>query len=120
MSGLFAENAETLLGKGSNIYGQELMGATDAGDISSLMPFIHLSTGGYTGNAHSKEFTICDKEMAYVMPAKAMAMTVIDLLWDDAAMAKRIKADHTPKFTRETYLRFWEQFSAGNVDQRSF
>lgn len=120
MSGLFAENAETLLGKGSNIYGQELMGATDAGDISSLMPFIHLSTGGYTGNAHSKEFTICDKEMAYVMPAKAMAMTVIDLLWDDAATAKRIKAEHTPKFTRETYLRFWEQFSTGNVEQRSF
>jgi len=120
MSDLFAANAETLLGAGSNIYGQELMGATDAGDISSLMPFIHLSTGGYIGNAHSKEFTICDKEMAYVMPAKAMAMTVIDLLWDGAAQAKRIKAGYTPKFSRESYLQFWDRFSAGTAERDSF
>ncbi|NLU24649.1 MAG: amidohydrolase [Clostridiales bacterium] len=120
MSDLFAENGEALLGKGSNIYGQELIGATDAGDISSLMPFIHLSTGGYTGNAHSKEFTICDKEMAYVMPARAMAMTVIDLLWDGAAEARRIKESYTPKFTRDSYLNFWDQFTAGTIDHRSF
>lgn len=120
MSDLFAENGEALLGKGSNIYGQELIGATDAGDISSLMPFIHLSTGGYTGNAHSKEFTICDKEMAYVMPARAMAMTVIDLLWDGAAEAQRIKESYTPKFTRDSYLNFWDQFTAGTIDHRSF
>jgi amidohydrolase len=120
ISDLFAGNAETILGAGTNIYGEELMGATDAGDISSLMPFIHVSTGGYSGDAHSKDFTICDKEMAYVMPAKAMAMTVIDLLWDHAAQAKQIKAGFTPKFTRESYLEFWKQFSEGNVDRTGF
>jgi amidohydrolase len=120
ISDLFAGNAETILGEGTNIYGEELMGATDAGDISSLMPFIHVSTGGYSGDAHSKDFTICDKEMAYVMPAKAMAMTVIDLLWDNAAQAKQIKAGFTPKFTRESYLEFWKQFSEGNVDPAGF
>jgi amidohydrolase len=120
ISDLFAANAETILGDGTNIYGEELMGATDAGDISSLMPFIHVSTGGYSGDAHSKDFTICDKEMAYVMPAKAMAMTVIDLLWDHAAQAKQIKAGFTPKFTRESYLEFWKQFSEGNVDRTGF
>lgn len=120
LSELFAQNGEELLGQGSNIYGQELMGATDAGDISSIMPFIHMSTGGYLGDAHSKDFTICDKEMAYVMPAKAMAMTVIDLLWDHAAEARRIKAGFTPKFDKVGYLRFWEQFEAGQVDQNCF
>lgn len=120
MTELFAQNAEILLGGGTNIYGQELMGATDAGDISSLMPFIHMSTGGYVGDAHSKEFTICDKEMAYVMPAKAMAMTVIDLLWDHAAKAKTIKAEFHPKFTRDSYLEFWQQFSEGNVNRGGF
>lgn len=120
MTELFARNAEDLLGKGTNIYGQELMGATDAGDISSLMPFIHMSTGGYAGDAHSREFTICDKEMAYIMPAKAMAMTVIDLLWDHAAGAKAVRDGFRPKFTRESYLEFWQKFSEGEADFGSF
>ena len=118
LSALFA--AKTLLGAGTNIYGQELMGATDAGDVSSLMPFIHISTGGYDGDAHSKDFTICDPEMAYVMPARAMAMTVIDLLWDGAAKARAIRESFRPKFTRETYLQFWDRFCAGTVDRSSF
>ena len=104
----------------TNIYGQELMGATDAGDVSSLMPFIHISTGGYDGDAHSKDFTICDPEMAYVMPARAMVMTVIDLLWDGAAKARAIRESFRPKFTRETYLQFWDRFCAGTVDRSSF
>ena len=93
---------------------------TDAGDVSSLMPFIHISTGGYDGDAHSKDFTICDPEMAYVMPARAMAMTVIDLLWDGAAKARAIRESFRPKFTRETYLQFWDRFCAGTVDRSSF
>lgn len=120
ISELFAQNGEILLGQGSNIYGQELMGSTDAGDISSIMPFVHMSTGGYLGNAHSRDFIICDKEMAYVMPAKAMALTVIDLLWDHAAEARKIKTGFTPKFDRAGYLRFWEHFESGQVDPTCF
>lgn len=120
LSKLFADNGEQLLGEGTSIYGEEIMGATDAGDISSVMPFIHMSTGGYTGDAHSKDFAITDKEMAYVMPAKAMTMTVIDLLWDNAAEAKRIKADFTPKMTKESYMDFWNRFCEGSVDKNEF
>lgn len=120
LSELFADNGETLLGEGTSIYGEEVMGSTDAGDISSIMPFIHMSTGGYTGDAHSKDFAITDKEMAYVMPAKAMAMTVIDLLWNDAAEAKEIKANATPKMTKESYMDFWNRFCEGNVDKNEF
>jgi metal-dependent amidase/aminoacylase/carboxypeptidase family protein len=120
ISRLFADNSIGLLGADANIYGEEVMGSTDAGDISSVMPFVHMSTGGYTGDAHSKDFTITDKEMAYVMPAKAMAMTVIDLLWNDAEEAKRIKATTTPKMTKESYLDFWNRFCEGNVDKGEF
>lgn len=108
---LFAENSEALLGEGANLYGYELMGATDAGDVSSVVPFMHISTGGYDGTAHSKDFTVCDKEMAYVMPARAMAMTVVDLLWDGARKARAIRADYTPRFTRESYVDFWRQYN---------
>lgn len=120
LSDLFAANAETLLGAGTNIYGQELMGATDAGDVSSFMPFIHISTGGCDGDAHSQNFTVCDPEMAYVMPAKAMAMTVIDLLWDGAAQARAIRDAAAPKFTRESYLQFWDSVCAGTAQPDSF
>ena len=108
---LFGQNAQALLGPEANLTGYELMGATDAGDISSIMPFMHISTGGYEGTAHSKEFTICDPEMAYVMPARAMAMTVVDLLWDHAAQARAVKAAYTPKFDREGYVAFWSGFN---------
>lgn len=111
MTGLFGENSEELLGLDANLKGYELMGATDAGDISSIMPFIHVSTGGYSGTAHSKNFSICDEEMAYVMPAIAMAMTTIDLLWDGAEKALHIKENYTPRFNRESYVKFWEGFS---------
>lgn len=108
---LFGENAASLLGPEANLTGYELMGATDAGDISSVMPFMHISTGGYIGTAHSKEFTICDKEMAYVMPARVMAMTVVDLLWNHAVQAKAVKAAYTPKFDRAGYVSFWSGFN---------
>lgn len=107
---LFADNSSMLLGQDGNLYGYELMGATDAGDISSIMPFAHLSSGGFSGVAHSKSFQICDEEMAYVMPAKAMAMTAIDLLWNNAEKAKEIKQNFKPSFNKNTYIKFWEKF----------
>lgn len=110
MNELFGENSKELLGPDANLTGYELMGATDAGDISSIMPFMHISTGGYSGTAHSRNFTICDEEMAYVMPAKAMAMTTIDLLWNGAEQALKIKENYTPEFTRESYVEFWRNF----------
>ena len=105
---LFAQNSEQLLDKQANLYDLELMGATDAGDISSIMPFAHLSGGGFSGVAHSKTFEICDPYMAYVMPAKTMAMTVIDLLFDEAKLAKEIKSKFKPAFTKQSYMDFWD------------
>jgi amidohydrolase len=110
MNALFGENVKELLDPEAILTGYELMGATDAGDISSIMPFIHVSTGGYSGTAHSRNFTICDAEMAYIMPAKAMAMTAIDLLWDGAKEAVEIKENYRPKFNQQSYLEFWKNF----------
>lgn len=108
---LLGENGAALLGKDSILTGYELMGATDAGDVSSVMPFAHISTGGYSGAAHSKDFTVCDPYMAYVMPAKAMALTTVDLLWDKAALARSVRKGYTPAFTGEGYVRFWRAYN---------
>ena len=39
---------------------------------------------------------------------------------DGAAKARAIRESFRPKFTRETYLQFWDRFCAGTVDRSSF
>ncbi len=102
---LFGANAARYVGEEGLVRGLELMGSTDAGDVSSIMPFMHPSTGGYAGTAHSKDFAILDEEMAYVVPAKAMAISVVDLLADGAAAGKTLKAKYPPALTKEQYLK---------------
>ncbi|MDD4574378.1 MAG: hypothetical protein PHR69_09215, partial [Sphaerochaeta sp.] len=108
---LFADNAVQQLGVDCNLYGYELMGATDAGDVSSILPFAHLSSGGFSGVAHSKSFAVSDERMAYILPAQVMAMTVIDLLYDRAKLARSIKDADQPPLNRQSFETFWEQFN---------
>lgn len=111
LSNLFSNNAAELIGKENILEGYELMGATDAGDISSIIPFIHISTGGYKGVAHSKDFRVCDSDAAYIIPAKCMAMTIIDLLYDNGILANEIIDNHTPLYSKETYLNLWKHIN---------
>jgi amidohydrolase len=79
-------------------------GSTDMGDISQIMPAIHPYSGGAVGNGHGSDYEIVDYETAAIVPAKAMAMTVIDLLANGAAAGKRVVAEHTPALTKQGYL----------------
>ena len=108
---IFAENAATLLAPECNLYGYELMGATDAGDVSNLIPFAHLSGGGFGGSAHSKDFTVTDERMAYIRPAQVMAMSVVDLLWDHAVLARSIRDNDKAPLDRNSYVTFWKEFN---------
>jgi len=108
---LFANNAILQLGSECNLYGYELMGATDAGDVSNVIPFAHLSSGGFSGVAHSKSFAVSDERMAYILPAQVMAMTVIDLLYNHAELARSIKQADKPPLDKESFVTFWERFN---------
>jgi hypothetical protein len=79
--------------------------STDIGDLSHLMPVIQPRVGGFTGNLHAADFGAADETLAYINPAKIMAMTVIDLLSDGAAKALSVKAAFKPKMTKEEYCR---------------
>lgn len=83
-------------------------GSTDAGDLAHLMPTIHPYCGGVTGAGHTKHWSIVDPELAYLVPAKILGMTVIDLLADGAAAALAIKAAYEPRYTKQEYLDLWE------------
>jgi amidohydrolase len=79
--------------------------STDIGDLSHLMPVIQPRVGGFTGNLHAADFGAADETLAYINPAKIMAMTVIDLLSDGAEKALAVKAAFRPKMTKEEYCR---------------
>ena len=53
---------------------------------------------------------ICEgnEEYAYLAPAKAMALTVVDLLFDNAEKGKEILKNFTPIMTKEEYLKFMD------------
>ncbi|MGI6076252.1 MAG: amidohydrolase [Pyramidobacter sp.] len=84
-----------------------LGGSTDAADVAALMPTVHAYVGGAAGTAHSKDFHIVDKELAFVTAAKAMVMTVIDLLANGAELGLKIKKDFKPAMTKEEYIEKW-------------
>lgn len=89
----------------ANIYsGIDMIGSSDIGDISQLMPCIQPTIGGFDGALHSKEFTITDKKAAYITPAKILALTVVELLQNDAKLGKDIIENFKPLMTKEEYL----------------
>lgn len=104
LSRLFEENLKALPYAVNIHHGVDMVGSTDIGDLSHLMPVIQPTMGGYNGNLHALEFGVSDKEFAYLGAAKTMAMTVIDLLFDEAKEAVSLKKNFTPLMTKEEYL----------------
>ncbi len=108
---LFRSNVESLGYGGKIIDGGDFTGSFDFGDISHLMPSLHPMIGGVTGAIHTRDFSMVDEQLAYLMPAKAMAMTVIDLLYDQASTARQILKGFTPMMTKEEYLKLMDSNS---------
>jgi amidohydrolase len=103
---LFRENAERLVGKGNVMQMPHKGGSTDLGDLSLIMPAIHPFTGGANGNAHTNDWHAGSVDDAVLRPAKAMAMTAVDLLYDGARRGNEILERSAPPMTKETYLQF--------------
>ena len=103
MTKIFSKNASEIIGKKNvnNIY-MHSSGSSDMGDITQIIPGIQPMIGGFEGELHSKAFKITDKEMAYIIPAKIMAMTIIDLLHNNANLAKKVVKQR--KKNKEKYL----------------
>ena len=106
MQKLFMHNAQTLFGAEECTETGHRTGSTDMGDISHIMPAVHPSMSGASGISHGNDFMISDRQMAYLAPAKALALMAVDLLYGDAAKAREIKAQHKPIMSREEYLSY--------------
>jgi metal-dependent amidase/aminoacylase/carboxypeptidase family protein len=81
-------------------------GSTDMGDVSHIMPAIEAQAVGTTGTGHGADYAIKDPEIAYIVPAKVAAMTIIDLLVDGAATGRRVIEAYEPRMTKDAYLEF--------------
>jgi hypothetical protein len=87
-------------------------GSTDVGDLGFIMPAVHPRAGGVRGTTHGADYVVVDHQLAAVNPAKAMAMTVVDLLSNGAGEARRVKAEAGPKLSREEYLALVRRFGS--------
>jgi amidohydrolase len=104
LAALFKENALGLVGPDGWAEGGPIAASTDAGDLSHLLPVLHPSHGGCAGTNHAADFVVTDFATAYVLPAKAMAWTVVDLLSADAARAQDVLRTFVPRMSRTEYL----------------
>lgn len=107
LSEIHKENLESLTQEGAVLTEGHGTGSTDMGDVSAIMPAIHPRGGGIKGQAHTKDYEVTDPYMAYVLPAKAMALTALDLLYDGAKRGLEIKNEFKPLYDRQSYLKMW-------------
>lgn len=104
LNSLFADNAKVLIGEENVKEHTMFKASTDMGDLMHVMPALHGFSGGVTGALHSKDFTVLDFDAAVIVPAKAMLMTIVDLLADDAKIGREIVSSFKPVYTKEEYL----------------
>jgi metal-dependent amidase/aminoacylase/carboxypeptidase family protein len=109
--GLFRANAAEVVGSANVRDKGHGGGSTDMGDISHLVPSVHPYAGGASGAGHGADYRIDDYSRAVLNPAKALAMTAIDLLSHGAREGKRVVAEFKPKMSKQEYLAYQRRLS---------
>ena len=104
-------NAQNIFGTENVAEGAHNAGSTDMGDVSHLIPVVHPWVGCATGILHGANFILDNKDAAFRKTAKVLAMTIIDLLADDACEAQRICDNFKPVLTKETYCEYMDSIS---------
>ena len=82
-------------------------GSTDMGDLSCVMPVIHPHVGGSIGTSHGNNYFTPNAEQMCVHSARWQVVMLYNLLKDNGAKAKQIKAEYMPRFESiKAYLDF--------------
>jgi metal-dependent amidase/aminoacylase/carboxypeptidase family protein len=115
LNDLFGANMADLLGKDRVVVASHLAGSTDTGDLCHIMPVCHPWIAGVRGTLHGKSYAIFDEELIYIEAAKAIAMTVIDLLYGDGEEAARVRAEHKTLLTKQGLLDYLESVNKTEV-----
>jgi len=100
------EAATELYGEKEIKLGEHGTGSTDMGDYSCIMPTSGISMIGTEGSLHSRHLKIVDPIKQYIVPAKVIALSVIDLLYDGAPKALEIIKNFEPVVKSDKYVEF--------------
>lgn len=104
LTDLYISNATELVGVDGVTNMGHRSGSTDMGDISQIMPAIHPYVAAATGKAHGNDYVVQDYRLAVTTAGKAMALTIVDLLFDGARQANGIVKNFKPSMSRRDYL----------------
>ena len=113
MNQLLRSNSEPLFGTENVRQRVHMTASTDMGDVSHLMPVIHPWVGCIEGVLHSAEYNITVPDVAYIKTAQALAMTIVDLLYDKAQVAEEILENFEAPLTKETYIELLDSIASG-------
>lgn len=108
---VFKNNLQYLGIKNGIVEEGKFTGSFDFGDVSHIIPSIHPMVGGISGNLHTAEYKIVDEETAYILPAKAITLTIIDLLYDKAKVASDIIVNFKPLMSKKEYIKLMSDYS---------
>lgn len=107
LSRLFTQNIPAIAPAAQVLEGSPFSGSTDMGDVAWMLPAIQPTVSGFQGALHSENFRVTDEDQAFILPAKLMVATIVDLLADGAQKALEIKQSQ-PRRTKEEYKNLWE------------
>ena len=71
--------------------------------------------GGAAGSGHGADYRIADPRLAYVEPAKQLAMMAVDMLADGATGARQVMSAGKPRMTRPEYLAFQRKIARKEI-----
>lgn len=108
---LYVENMGELIGEENVTKLGSITASFDFGDITHLIPGLHSFVSAAKGSLHSKEFELVDHKLVYIDSTKALAYTIIDLLYEKGQLAKNIINNHQPLMTKEKYFNYLEENS---------
>ncbi|MCL5025395.1 MAG: amidohydrolase [Chloroflexi bacterium] len=111
LAAIFKENMTSLTGADQYVDGGHTTGSTDIGDLSQVKATIQPHVGGAVGTGHGSDYRVVNYDVAVINPAKAMAMTAIDLLANGAVLGRRVVAEDRPPMTRDEYLAFMRKWT---------
>ena len=94
---------------------EQQLACSDLGDVAQLMPVLYPQAGGVDGAGHGADFRVVDFNSAVLLPAKAFAATICDLLCGGAEAARAVAAAHTPAMSKQEYLDTMERCFSSNA-----
>lgn len=106
-----SKNGRALLGDRGALEAGFMGGSFDVGDLSHLIPVVHPFVTGTKGHLHTAEFCVTDYIAAVVLPAKLMAMCVIDLLAGGGGEARRVRKEFQPRLNKGQYLELMQRLT---------